>query len=125
LGQSSFAQKADPAKKKSTHELFIVHQAGIVTLVTMALSLLSMHRHLCLCCDGNIASLMCRHLCHCQVSVLALIACCQAGVVALVVMALLLSLHRRLCHSHDSNCCSCHNGVVAIVDAQAFLLLLS
>jgi hypothetical protein len=55
LVQSSFAQKANPAKKKSTHELFIVHQAGVVALVPMALLPLLMCRHLCHCCDGVIA----------------------------------------------------------------------
>jgi hypothetical protein len=66
--------------------------------------------------------------------------CChpQAGVVALVAMAslsssmllpsllvikllLLLSMQRHLCHCCDGNCCSCHDGIVAIVDAQACL----
>jgi hypothetical protein len=55
LGRSGFAQKANLTKKKSTHESFIVHQAGIVTLVTMVLLPLLMHRHLCHCCDGLIA----------------------------------------------------------------------
>jgi hypothetical protein len=54
LGQSSFAQKADPAKK-NTHKLFILCQAGIVALVTMAFLLSSMRRHLCHCCDSIIA----------------------------------------------------------------------
>jgi hypothetical protein len=54
-GKSGFAQKADPAKQKSTHESLIMHQAGIVALVTMALLPLSMHRHLCHHCDGVIA----------------------------------------------------------------------
>jgi hypothetical protein len=55
MGQSGFAQKANPAKKKSTHKLFIVHQAGIVALVTIALSPLLMRRCLCHCHDGIIA----------------------------------------------------------------------
>jgi hypothetical protein len=50
-----FAQKANPAKKKSTHESFIMRQAGVVTLVTMALSPLMMRRCLCHCRDGIIA----------------------------------------------------------------------
>jgi hypothetical protein len=55
LGQSGFAQKVDPAKKKRTHKPFIMHQACIVALVTMTLSPLSMCRHLHHCCDGIIA----------------------------------------------------------------------
>jgi hypothetical protein len=54
-GQSSFAQKANLAKKKSTHKLFIVHQAGVVALVTLSLLPLLMHRRLYHCCDGAIA----------------------------------------------------------------------
>jgi hypothetical protein len=56
LGQRSFAQKANPVKKKSiTYESFIVHHTGVVVLVTMALLLLLMRKHLCHCCDGIIA----------------------------------------------------------------------
>jgi hypothetical protein len=55
LGQSGFAQKANPTKKKSTHKLFIVRLAGIVALVTMALLPSLMCRRLCHCCDGVIA----------------------------------------------------------------------
>jgi hypothetical protein len=55
LRQSGFSQKANPAKKKSTHELFVVRQAGVVALITMVLSLLSMCRRFCHHCDGIIA----------------------------------------------------------------------
>jgi hypothetical protein len=54
-GQSDFSQKADPSKKKSTHESFIVHQASVVAPVTIVLLLSLMRRHLCHCCDGVIA----------------------------------------------------------------------
>jgi hypothetical protein len=54
-GRSSFAQKADPAKKKSTHKSFIVSQAGVIAPVTRALLPLLMHGHLCHCHDGAIA----------------------------------------------------------------------
>jgi hypothetical protein len=54
-GQSSFAQKANPAKKKSTPKSFIMRQAGIVALITMVLLPSLMRRHFCHCCDGIIA----------------------------------------------------------------------
>jgi hypothetical protein len=63
--------------------------------------------------------LMQRHLCHCQASIVALVACCQAGVITLVVMVLLPLMRRRLCCCCIGNCCSCHDGIVAVVDAQA------
>jgi hypothetical protein len=47
LRQSGVAQKADLAKKKSTHKSFIMHQAAIITLVTMVLLPSLMHRCLC------------------------------------------------------------------------------
>jgi hypothetical protein len=83
--------------------------AGIFAIVVMA----------------PLLSLMSRRLCCRQASIVALVACCQAGVVALIVMALLPLMHKRLCHCCDCNCCSCHDGVVAIVDAQPSLPLLS
>ncbi len=50
------------------------------------------------------SSSMCRHSCHhCN------------GIVSLVVMALLPSMHRRLHHCHDWNCCPRKDGVVAVV----------
>ncbi len=36
-------------------------------------------------------------------------------------LALLSSMRRGLCHCCNGNCCSCHNGVIAVVDAQACL----
>jgi hypothetical protein len=75
--------------------LVVCCQAGIIVLVMMALSP-STRRPLCCYCDDNVAlvtmvlllSSLHRHLCHCQTSAVALIAYRQAGVVALVVMAL-------------------------------------
>jgi hypothetical protein len=81
----------------------------IVALVTMVLLLL----------------LMCRHLCCCQASVVALVAHCQVGVIALVVMATLPSMRRHLQRCCDCNCCPHDNGVVAAVNAQMSLLLSS
>jgi hypothetical protein len=80
----------------------------IVALLTMTLLTLS----------------MCRHLFCCQASLITLIACCQAGVVALVVMALLPLMRRHCCCCCNCNCCPLDNGIVAIVNAQASLLLL-
>ncbi len=78
----------------------------IVALVTTALSPLSMRRRLC----------------HCQASIIALVACCQAGIVVIVVMTSLSSMRRHLCHYCDCNCCPHDNGIAPVVDAQAFLL---
>jgi hypothetical protein len=61
---------------------------------------------------------VCVHAC-----IVALVVCHQASVVAFVVMELLPLMHRRLCHCCNGNCCSYHNGIIAIVDAQASLLL--
>jgi hypothetical protein len=55
-GRSGFAQKADPAKKKGSHKLFIMLQAGFVALVTMVWLPVLMHRHHHHCCDGVIAA---------------------------------------------------------------------
>jgi hypothetical protein len=65
--------------------------------------------------------LICRHLCHCQASVVTLVAHHQAGVVGLVMMSLLPSMHRHLCHHCNCGCCPHDNGVVAIVNVQASL----
>ncbi len=75
----------------------------------------------------SLLSLMRSCLQRCQASIVALVACCKAGTVvaALVMMVLLPSLCRRLCHCCNGDCCSCHGGVVAVVDAQASPLLLS
>jgi hypothetical protein len=152
-GMKRLCLKSQSGQEKSTHELFIVCQAGIVGLVTMVLlplvnaqasSSLSWWRHCCRwwagistvielallplllivklasspllwwcrCCQcaGVFAivtmvivalvpmvlllSFMCRHLRHCWASIVALVACCQAGVFALVVMASLPSMRR-------------------------------
>jgi hypothetical protein len=69
--------------------------------------------------------LMQRRVCHHQASFVALVTCCQAGVVALVMMVLLPLMRRHLCCCCVGNCCSCHNGAVAVVDAQASPPLLS
>ncbi len=73
--------------------------------------------------------LMCRRLPHCQASIIALVACRKAGIVALIMMALLQSMRRRFCYCPDGNCCSCHNpcqcaGVSAVVKLALLLLLL-
>ena len=85
--------------------------AGIFAIVLMA-SLLSLMRS-CLQC--------------CQASIVTLVACCKAStvVIALVMMVLLPSMCRLPCHCCNWDCCSCHGGVVAVVDAQASPLLLS
>jgi hypothetical protein len=56
------------------------------------------------------------------VCIVTLIALHQTGIVALIVMALLLLMHSRLCHFCDGNCCSCHNGIVSVDNAQVSLL---
>jgi hypothetical protein len=61
----------------------------------------------------------------CQTSIVTLITCCQAGVVPLMVMTLLPSMRRRLCHCCHCNCCPHGNGSVAVVDLQASLPSLS
>jgi hypothetical protein len=52
-------------------------QAGVIALVMIALSLLSMHRHFCHCHNGLLPSLRWRHCQHCM------------GIVALVAPGLL------------------------------------
>jgi hypothetical protein len=123
LRQSGFTQKADPAKKKRTRELFVVHQADVVALVVMASLPLSMCSRLAIAVMVSLPLLMCRRLHSCQASVVTLVACCQAGVVALIVMSSLL-LICRLCCCCSNNCCSCHNGIIAVIDVRASLPLL-
>ncbi len=85
----------------SMHRCLCCHQAGIVALAVMGLTLLMCRYH---CSPGvfaiiAIALLPLLQLHHCH---------CQAGVVALVLMMLLPSLMRRhLCH--------CHNGIVVLI----------
>ncbi len=81
----------------------------IVTLFTMA----------------SLPSSMRRHLRHCWTSVIALVAHCQAGVVAFVVMVPTLSMRRHLCCCYNCDCCPCDDGIVANVNAQASLPLLN
>ncbi len=69
--------------------------------------------------------LMCRHLCCHQASVITLIACRKAGIHALVVMVLLPLIRRCLCRCCDGDCCSRHNVIIAVIDAQASPPLLS
>ncbi len=78
---------------------------AVVALVTMVSSPLSMRR--------------CLH--SCQASVVALIAHHRVGIIPLVMMALLQSMRRWLCHCCNWDCCTHYDGVVAIVDAQASL----
>ncbi len=78
---------------------------AIVTLMTMALLLLSMHRHPCHCQAGVVT-----------LTTMALFPLIHSGVVAHVVMALLLSLSWH-CYPH----CNC---IVIIINAQASLLSL-
>jgi hypothetical protein len=59
------------------------------------------------------------------INVVALIAHCQAGIIALIVMALLPLMHKRLCHCCDGDCRSCHDGIIAVVNTQVSLLLSS
>jgi hypothetical protein len=66
-------------------------------------------------------ALMLRHHRNCQTSVVAPIACCQAGVVALIMMASLLLMRRHLCCHCDCNCCPRDDGIIVIVDTQASL----
>jgi hypothetical protein len=67
--------------------------------------------------------LMRRCLCCCQASMVTLVAHCQAGVVALVMMAISPSMRRHLCHHCDCTCCPHDNGIIASVNVQASLLL--
>ncbi len=120
---------------------------AINALMTMALLPISMHRHPC-CCQAGVVALItiallplirngivalfamalspssswcCPPCCNgiaITIDLVPLIACCQAGVAALVVMALSLLMCRRL-HCCNGNCCSCQDGIVAIVDAHA------
>ncbi len=64
-----------------------------------------------------------RRLCRCQTSIIALVPCCQAGVVTHILMALLPSMHRCLCHHCHCNCPAHDDSVVAVVHAQASLPL--
>jgi hypothetical protein len=65
--------------------------------------------------------LMPRHLRHCQTSVVTLIACCQSGIVGLVMMLLLPLMCRYLCCHCHCNFCPHDNCVITIVDAQVSL----
>jgi hypothetical protein len=102
-------------------------RAGIVALVTMALTLLirkdivalfamaslpsSSWRH-CPCCIGIVIIINGRHLCHHHNCVFALVA-----------MVLLPLMHRHLCRGCNGHCCPHDNVIVAIVDVQASLPL--
>jgi hypothetical protein len=59
-----------------------------------------------------------RRLHHCQASFAAFVAYHQAGIVAPVVIALLPSMRRHLCHCRNGNCYSCQDGVFAVIDAR-------
>ncbi len=107
---------------------------SVVTLVMMAL-LPSSSWHCLFVAMVSVSSLMCRHPCHhCN------------GIVALITMALLPLIRRCLCCHCNSDCCPfcnsisaivdlawssswrhcpCNNGVVAIINAQESVLLLS
>ncbi len=63
-------------------------------------------------------SSMRRHLCCCQVSVITLVAHCQAGVITLIEMASLPLMRRRLCHHCDHYCCPYDYVIITINDAQ-------
>jgi hypothetical protein len=69
--------------------------------------------------EDNEMLLMRKRLHCCQASIVALVAHCLDGIVALGVMVSSPSMCRRLCRFHNGNCCSCHNDVVAIVNVQA------
>ncbi len=86
--------------------IFAVVAMTVVTLIMMVL----------------LPSLMCSWLHRCQASAIALFTHRWADMFALVVMAPLPSMHRRLCPSCNCNCCPHDDGVIAVVDAQAFLL---
>jgi hypothetical protein len=83
-----------------------------------------MGRHLCLVAMAIVAlitiasllSSMRGHLRCCQASIFALVACHQAGVIALVAMTLLPSMRRCLCHCCDCNCCPYDNGIITVDD---------
>jgi hypothetical protein len=81
---------------------------GIVALVGMTL-LLSSSWHCCPHCNGIVVI----------INVIALVAHCQAGIISLIVMALLPSMHRCLHRCCNGDCQSCHNGIVALVVVQA------
>ncbi len=100
-------------------------QAGIVALVTMALTLLihddiialvamtslpsSSWRH-CPCCIGIFIIINGRHPCH-----------HHNGVFALIALVLLPLMHRHLCHGCNGHCHPHDDGIIAIVDVQASL----
>jgi hypothetical protein len=71
----------------------------VVALVMMALPP-SSSLHFCPHCNGVVII----------INVIALVAHWQAGVVA---------VNGQVCHCCDGNCCSCHDGIIAVVDAQA------
>jgi hypothetical protein len=74
---------------------------------------------------ASLPLLICRHLRRRQASLIALVSRHQASIIALVVMASLPLMRRHLCRCLNGNCCSCHNGIVAVVDVQASPLLSS
>jgi hypothetical protein len=78
-------------------------EVGIFAIVVMVSLPLLMHMHLY------------RH----WASIVALIACHKAPIVALVVMVSLPLMSRLLSRFCNGNCHSCHNGIGAIVIAQA------
>jgi hypothetical protein len=69
--------------------------------------------------------LMCRRLCCCQADTIALIACRQASVIALVVLVLLPSMRLHLCGHCNCDCYPHDNGGITVVNAQASMALLS
>jgi hypothetical protein len=92
----------------SMWRLLCCHQAGVVTLIAMVLSLLMCR---CLCSPGIFAII--------TIMLLPLLQCCrchrQAGVVVLVTMTSSpLSLRRHLCH--------CHDGIIDLVALLSLLL---
>ncbi len=93
---------------------------AIVALITMVLLPLLMRRHLC-CCQTSLVALVAHH----WADIVTLIACHQAGIVALVVIVSLSSMRRRLCHCCHCNCCPHDDGIIAVVDAQEPLPLSS
>jgi hypothetical protein len=103
--------------------------AGVVALITMVLLPLIRNNVVAFVTTASMPSSS-WHCCPCHNGVGVIINAqvslpsCN-GIVALVVMALLLLMYRRLCRCRDCNCRPHDNGVVAIVNAQASLPLSS
>ncbi len=137
-GQSGFAQKADPANKKCTHELFIIHWAGVVAFFTNGIVAIvnvaslpsSWWGYCCRWCSGISAVVKLALLPLSLVVKLVLLAllwwsCCHqcAGVFAvftlvifaLVTMALLPSSMCRHLHRCWGSIVACRAGVVTLV----------